>query len=340
MGGNSMKKNRVKGFTLVELIIVMAIFSVIMFGALQLMTPAGKLFDRSYAAEDVSAAQSNIKKALETNLRYAQYISVRDTAPSTEDLTKFINMHYNGKLVKTGSSIVPASNKVYVMTIDNENGGIIKVAEYNYTAGDIKNSSAVGTETDASKGSATVSFVEENELVNKAMYTNYHFMISPCVTTTSPVTVTEGGENVEKATIVKDSVYYSSFTDTAMTTFNSKNFVFTINAYKTGTADMSVSPHIYDEVFPFTATMALMNANAPYAPETYLHYEWEDPDSDGVFTKKINEDVEDTSYNTLFYDSSRVYDTAFSASASITGGATELNQIYIIYTYPDKGIIN
>ena len=35
----SMKQKQLKGFTLVELVVVMAIFSMIMFGALQLMDP-------------------------------------------------------------------------------------------------------------------------------------------------------------------------------------------------------------------------------------------------------------------------------------------------------------
>ena len=335
-----MKSTKVKGFTLVELIVVMAIFSIIMFGALQMMTPAGKLFERSYSAEDVSAAQVSIKNCMETNLRYAQYLSVRDTKPEKEDVIKFINMHYNGKLVKNGTSFDAAEGKVYVMCIDNEHGGKISIEEYKYTAGDIKDSSKVGTETDKTKGSAEVTYVGKTDAVNQAMYNTYNFMISPCVTTTKAATDASGNPIAGKVVIAKDddpTGYYSKYTDSAMTTFNSKNFVFTINAYKKGAINTGVTPHTYDAVYPFTTTMALVNANSPYAPETYLHYEWEDPDSDGTFTKKVNDDG-DASFENIFYDANRVYDTAFSASSSITGGATELNQIYIVYTYPDKSI--
>lgn len=40
----SMKQKQLKGFTLVELVVVMAIFSMIMFGAMQLMDPVSKIF--------------------------------------------------------------------------------------------------------------------------------------------------------------------------------------------------------------------------------------------------------------------------------------------------------
>ena len=43
----SMKQKQLKGFTLVELVVVMAIFSMIMFGAMQLMDPVSKIFQRT-----------------------------------------------------------------------------------------------------------------------------------------------------------------------------------------------------------------------------------------------------------------------------------------------------
>ena len=56
---------RVKGFTLIELIVVLAIFSVIMFGAMSLMTPASKIMTNTENMENGSAAVSSISKYLE-----------------------------------------------------------------------------------------------------------------------------------------------------------------------------------------------------------------------------------------------------------------------------------
>ena len=48
-------KQRLKGFTLVELVIVMALFSLIMFSVLQLLIPVSRFFVRSGNFESATA---------------------------------------------------------------------------------------------------------------------------------------------------------------------------------------------------------------------------------------------------------------------------------------------
>ncbi len=67
-------KHRVKGFTLVELIIVMALFSLIMFSILQLLTPVSKFFVRSSNFENTTACVDNMKRAIEGNLKFANRV--------------------------------------------------------------------------------------------------------------------------------------------------------------------------------------------------------------------------------------------------------------------------
>lgn len=67
-------KNSLKGFTLVELIIVMALFSLIMFSVLQLLTPVSKFFVRSANFESSTACLDNMKRAIEGNLKYADRV--------------------------------------------------------------------------------------------------------------------------------------------------------------------------------------------------------------------------------------------------------------------------
>ncbi|MCQ2434352.1 MAG: type II secretion system GspH family protein [Oscillospiraceae bacterium] len=69
-------KQKLKGFTLMELIIVMGIFSLIMVSVLQLLEPVSNYFVRSTNFENTTACVDNIKRAIEGNLKYADRVRV------------------------------------------------------------------------------------------------------------------------------------------------------------------------------------------------------------------------------------------------------------------------
>lgn len=69
-----MKKGKLKGFTLLELIIVLAIFSIIMYSITQLLDPVSKFFVRSSNFETTTACIDNMTRAIEGNLQYADRI--------------------------------------------------------------------------------------------------------------------------------------------------------------------------------------------------------------------------------------------------------------------------
>lgn len=71
-----MKTHKRKGFTLVELIIVVALFSIIMYSVIQLMNPVSKFFVRSSNFENTTACVDNMKRAIEGNLKYADRVRV------------------------------------------------------------------------------------------------------------------------------------------------------------------------------------------------------------------------------------------------------------------------
>ena len=62
---------KLKGFTLLELIVVMAIFSMIAVGALAIVQPAMRLFTSTAQQEEMNACTDNMKRYIEDNLRYA-----------------------------------------------------------------------------------------------------------------------------------------------------------------------------------------------------------------------------------------------------------------------------
>jgi len=71
-----MKKLARKGFTLLEMIIVLALFSFIMFGVVQFLIPVSKFFVRTSNFETTTACVDNIKRAIEGNLKYADRVRV------------------------------------------------------------------------------------------------------------------------------------------------------------------------------------------------------------------------------------------------------------------------
>ncbi len=67
-------KKRLSAFTLIETIIVMAIFSMIMFSVMQLMDPVTKYFVRGSNFENSTACLDNMRRCIEGNLMYADRI--------------------------------------------------------------------------------------------------------------------------------------------------------------------------------------------------------------------------------------------------------------------------
>ena len=71
--GRMMKKVR-KGFTLLELVIVMALFSIVMYGVLMFLLPVSKFYVRASNFETTTACVDNMKRAIEGNLKYADRV--------------------------------------------------------------------------------------------------------------------------------------------------------------------------------------------------------------------------------------------------------------------------
>ncbi len=171
-------KKRVKGFTLIELIVVMAIFSIIMFGALQLVRPVMKMMIQADVHEGGNAAVSSISGYLENELSTAEYIMARNALPpmtgegttsfalaDTTIVENFVLNYYEGVLKAGSTPDVPSygTGKVHVVTIDNTQNGKISSFEYDVKF-DLGNPSPV--------------LVSAQEYaVNKAYYDNYTFEI-------------------------------------------------------------------------------------------------------------------------------------------------------------------
>lgn len=67
---------KLKGFTLLELVIVMAIFTGIAVGAMAMIRPAMQLFNKTASQEGASADIDNISRYIQDNLKYADRVNV------------------------------------------------------------------------------------------------------------------------------------------------------------------------------------------------------------------------------------------------------------------------
>ena len=169
-----MKDNRkLKGFTLIELLVVMAIFGILMVAVMQILNPLNKLSKRATLQEANAAAVDNIKSYMESSLRYSDCIEVnvgaltdnkgnflRDTSiynqtklnntfgvktltggaqtvtPEEAAVVNFLDNHYSNRVTpNTEDKAEPATGRVYMLKIDNANGGVISEKSWNFKAG-------------------------------------------------------------------------------------------------------------------------------------------------------------------------------------------------------------
>lgn len=317
---------KVKGFTLIELIVVMATFSIIMFGAMSLMNPVNKVFVTTSRTESVSAAADNIRRYLELNLRYAECVTITNTEPTIQGLRGFIDSHYDGKVIKDASgALVPASGDLYVIKINNANGGQIDQTRYSYTAGDSKGAYL----TDPTINYATVNFTERTEwAVNKAFYEDYHFNVSLGLyeLVDNKLELMAGANPVDKDNF--------SFTITGYPYRYSDDASLLVDRTFTSEIDgmgNTVQYYKYDPGFTFSANMALQNVNDS---KTYIAYSWID-DGSGNMINEVDADG-----NTVFNTIKRMDAGGSCFSQSGITNYVEADEIYIIYTYVGEDIIS
>ena len=86
------KRKNLKGFTLIELIIVMAIFGILMVAVMQVITPLNKLSKRASIQEANAAVVDNMKAYLEGTLRYADCVEVFNGGLTDNDGNLFSEM--------------------------------------------------------------------------------------------------------------------------------------------------------------------------------------------------------------------------------------------------------
>ena len=227
-------KRKVKGFTLIELIVVVAIFSLILAAAMGFLPGVMKIMMYTDAQDSGSAGVSEITSYLENELSSVEYLDVYNTIGNPDDAAEaFVEKYYEGVLKKGSTADSPqyGSGMIHVMEIDNVHGGRIK--HYDYSVNTFKPNDYTVTQ-------GTVI----NSAINEANYgrTTYNIQIGSFDSATA-----EGEMAVDQQTYEKLAQSLSV-----------DNTTFTIDCrMEKGSTE---NPKVYN--FSSTASMAMINIRA------------------------------------------------------------------------------
>ncbi len=143
------KKRTKKGFTLIELIIVMAVFTILMIAVMSIINPLNKIVKRASLQEANTAAVDNVKRYMENTIRYSDCIEVyvgdfsdfdgNDVlTPAGLDKETFIARNFieNHYMNRTNAGTEdPLTGKVRMLKIDNADNGRITEYEWDFKSG-------------------------------------------------------------------------------------------------------------------------------------------------------------------------------------------------------------
>lgn len=118
------KKSALKGFTLVELIVVVAVFGLLIAATLSFITPTRKVYKNASEYAGAAAMVDNVRRVVEDNLRFANRMDVYAgpaVAPGDEEAFAQSSANLLRTKFKLGASdrVTFARDRVYVMRIDN-----------------------------------------------------------------------------------------------------------------------------------------------------------------------------------------------------------------------------
>lgn len=364
-------KKNLKGFTLVELIVVMAVFGIIMLGAMQFLDPVSRMMKGASLQEANSATVDNIKRYFEGTLRYASAVDIHngdlseldatginhvsiggtEEARQTKAVTNFVNSYFRNKVDENDN---PIKGKVHLMKIDNDNGGKITESLFDFEAGYTYfdwNDATGDWDQPVVVPPASVTMTSfDQSVINDVYYKDYSIFATLGYNTINPIQASDVSALPAK---VKDDQYfgrinpvkYDDGTGTMVDyTFGLDMFSFSFVTYKNDTdaSGNSLYHHIVDgqNVFgsPYAssnATLALVNMKSGFcdAYNTSLNNYPKRRNGNG-YTPTMMVD-EKTGKTVTAPDGKWDYDDTLPAPNSFTQNTVAGNNIYIIYTLPD-----
>ncbi len=239
-----MKKNKkVKGFTLIELIIVLAIFGIILAVVLSLINPVSRIMNKAQTRERTAAYSDNISEYLDNSLHYSSFMYVykggfTDIDNEGEEFSeRFAINQFASKIFdyavgsEDGVNYMPITGQIRVMKLINEDTG-------SYKAGRIYES-AYSFEAKAWGDSVTpepVNIYADKEVINPEHFEDYNYFYDINYATLDPIENPDfysdaAGTSFES----KPREYYNCIKPMAnVSSMNEKNFCINVISYKNG----------------------------------------------------------------------------------------------------------
>lgn len=307
-----MKKKKLKGFTLVELIVVMAIFGILLGGVMVLVDPVSKIMSKTNIKEANNSATDNLKRYFEGTLKYANAIEVCDGDLSQYDGTSwvaisgateqermekavinFLNAYYINRADDHDAPYGKNdSRKVRVLKIDNDNGGKVSEYEWEFIAGytyktqsdSINHPDTFDVDNFVSASLKPGTYKESIDVINPVYYDNYSFYIAPGYNTLQTVSLAASDDNSYCAEITPMTYVDPSdgSTKTYGDTFSPSMFSMSIITYKNGKPYPAASDdpntteddtRVFESPFAISnATMSLVNINSSFSKLSNTSY--------------------------------------------------------------------
>lgn len=347
-------KKNLKGFTLVELIVVMAVFGLIMLGALQFLDPVNKMMRGASVQEANTASVDNVKRYLEGTLRYANAVDVYNgeiIGGEEQAAIDFVNRYYMNRV---DSNDDPVKLDVHIMKIDNDDQGKISECVYKIEAGytykewntalsvpnwdyiDLANPKTIS----AKKVGVDVPAYES--VINDVYYENYSMFVTLGYNEMKVAGV--DAELPEELGRKKNEHYYGRIEEVAENyPFDERNFIFTLTTYKNDkdSSGNSIYHRIVDgeELFvsPYSSanvSLALLNITSAYGDDNRATFGFcpERRDgSDGTNSYNHSTPVVDEQGDVVYTENKfTAFNNRYFKYFSSTG-----NNIYIVYTLPN-----
>lgn len=258
----SNKTKKLNGFSLIELIIVLAVFMILVFGAFQLYGPVERIFKNASISEKTYSYTNNIQVELQSRLEYADCVRVYDTATinggnvtkrALRDICDSIRDDYYKDIVRARENASHNVNvdfindaHIYIMHLLNNQSGNIPAGQITVRA--------VEFSTDTSSTIAEADIPDEDEttdvIINPAFFNArdavYRFnyaMGAASMVNVAPPTNARSGQSYRALSTDLENVNVRDQCDF-------KNFALSIITSKDltsgGTEDMTASAgHIY-----------------------------------------------------------------------------------------------
>lgn len=266
-----------KGFTLIELIIVLAIFSIILTLVMSFIDPVSKVMNKASIRERTAAYVDNIGEYLDKSLHYAEFMRVYNGNFCDEDdantivseqeaVQQIVASCLNGAINDEGH---PISGKVRVLKLINSTSGTYKQGQiyesiYNFMAGEVfetKDEHGNVTGTPINIPPIITSLQNDKAVINEEHFEDYSYFYNTGFYTLDSIkdpSAYISDSDPTKSFASQNKVYYSSLnpimydvdkdgspdTPLTMNTINNENLCVNVVAFKNDQPDnMEIVTH-------------------------------------------------------------------------------------------------